>query len=453
MKLLLVCEKNHGGGAEAVVNRQAELFRDRGHQVTIFCCHFNPNKQIDGVNYVLAPHHLFLNSLAILKRIPFLKKACDIIEYFSRNAPVPLYNNLLNTHLCQTIERLRPDLVHVHHLTSFRELKATSRYDIPFILSIHNSWPICPSEQLLKGGTEPCLGDCTQDSRPGSSCKTNRCIDRPLSLAMYMNRFNHLYQHQVFQHFACITSPSQTLCNLLNRSPVFKNNPVRHLKNPISHRWLHQPKQVAAAETPYFLAVAQLHPHKGLHLLLEAFAQRPQYRLKIAGNGPEYKALQRTIEQQNLTHVELLGWQEGPALRALYQQSTAVVMPSLWFETMSVVMTESLACAKPVIAFDTGGTSELIHHNKTGLLLPPQDKAALIEALDHIVNSPKDAKTMGLAGYDLLHDLFNADTVYQETMALYETARSSANQHRTTVLRPKNPRETSQGTSKLKVLD
>ena len=436
MKLLLVSDQNHGGGAEAAVNRHAELFRDHGHQVTLFCCHFNPNKRLKGIHYVIAPHHYLLNCLATLKRLPALHRLMSFIEFVIRNGPLPLYNTLLNTHLCRTIERLRPDLVHVHNLPSFRRLPSASQFKIPFVLTMHNSWAICPSEQLLKGGRQPCEADCAFETPAGKSCKTHQCIENPVTEMININRFQDLYQNRPFDDFDQITAPSQSLCQLLQQSGIIPTERLCQLNNPIPSSWFHQSTSIAAPKKPYFFAAAQLFRQKGMHLLLEAFLQRPQYRLKIAGNGPEYFSLKQSIDQQNLTHVELLGWQEEPAIRALFQQATATLMPSLWFEAMGLVAIESYAFAKPVIAFDFGGIQEFVHHKKTGLVVPMGDINGLVQAMDYIAEHPEEAKAMGQAGYEFLHDTLAPKKVYEETMAVYEAARSHASQFRTT-LRPK----------------
>lgn len=110
------------------------------------------------------------------------------------------------------------------------------------------------------------------------------------------------------------------------------------------------------SRSPYFLAVGRLHPIKGLERLMRAFAAagRPLEgaRLLIAGRGSrEYvHDLQRlAISLRIRARVELLGAVEPRALRSLYAEASALVLPSV-YENFGMVVIEALREGCPVLA-------------------------------------------------------------------------------------------------------
>lgn len=141
-----------------------------------------------------------------------------------------------------------------------------------------------------------------------------------------------------------------------------------------------------------FLAVAYMHDieKKGLPLLIGAFFELLQQtkikvRLKIGGDGDNKKILIRQCEKLNIKNkVEFLGALSRDAVAKQMQQCDAFVLPSK-YETFGVVYFEAMATGKPVIATATGGPDEYITPSN-GLLIPINDKAALVNAMKKIMD-------------------------------------------------------------------
>lgn len=110
------------------------------------------------------------------------------------------------------------------------------------------------------------------------------------------------------------------------------------------------------------LFVGLLVPRKGVSELLDALA-RPGTMpagatLCVAGDGPERSALEATVEQGPLRgRVEFLGFRSD--VPALLAASDALVLPSR-MEQQPLVIAEAMGAAKPVVATDTGGVSEML---------------------------------------------------------------------------------------------
>lgn len=95
-------------------------------------------------------------------------------------------------------------------------------------------------------------------------------------------------------------------------------------------------------------------------------------------------------------NVRWLGWLDEPALIRAYQECDALLFPSR-SEGFGYVALEAMACGKPVIASDVTALPELVEHNVTGLLCPPDNEDAFIRACRELANNPQMCVAMGNA--------------------------------------------------------
>jgi L-malate glycosyltransferase len=89
-------------------------------------------------------------------------------------------------------------------------------------------------------------------------------------------------------------------------------------------------------------------------------------------------------------------------------------------EGMSNAILEAMAMQKPVVATDVGGTSEVVQHGRTGLLVPPKDPAALAQAISQILAAPQEsAAAMGARGRAVVVERFSARAMVRQMEDLY----------------------------------
>jgi glycogen synthase len=151
------------------------------------------------------------------------------------------------------------------------------------------------------------------------------------------------------------------------------------------------------------LFVGSLAREKGLDVLIRAFGEawreRPELTLTVVGSGGRQE-VRRVEEAAKGVPVRLLGRLEHSEVLAEYARHDVLVFPSVWDEPFAVVPLEAMAMGLVVIATQAGGTPEAVAHERTGLLVPPADPAALREAILRLAREPALFRSLAAAGRD-----------------------------------------------------
>lgn len=167
--------------------------------------------------------------------------------------------------------------------------------------------------------------------------------------------------------------------------------------------------------------IARLVPVKDHRTMLQAMsrivAAAPEARLLVVGDGPLRGELEGEAERLGIaTRVNFLGVRHD--VSALLSLLDVFVLSSL-SEGTSMTILEAMAAKRPVVATDVGGTSWLVHHEKTGLLVPARDPDRLAHAILRLLNDRARAAQLGEAGYALVRERFQLEQVARQYDALY----------------------------------
>ena len=165
------------------------------------------------------------------------------------------------------------------------------------------------------------------------------------------------------------------------------------------------------------VCVGTLHEVKGQAYLLEACANLQKKGLDfichLVGDGPDRQALTSLAEQSGISaRVRFHGQQPREKIAELLQQADVLVAPSVPTsdgrrEGIPVVLIEAMSSGVPVIASNLSGIPELVINEKTGLLTPPRDSAAITNALERYYREPALRQHLGNAGRQMVTEEFD----------------------------------------------
>jgi glycosyltransferase involved in cell wall biosynthesis len=223
-----------------------------------------------------------------------------------------------------------------------------------------------------------------------------------------------LFRH-VLQHSSAVTTVSSWLANevrgmLPSAAPLIAPMPAdTAMYTPGGRR-----------EEARLLFVGRFTPQKGLDHLLRALSlMKGRAILDVVGNGgdsEQYRALAQELCVAN--RVAWHGQLRSDQLAALYRGATALVVPSI-DEGLGLVAVEALLCETPVVAFRSGGLTDVIQDGSTGVLVAPGDSAVLAAALDSVIAEPERARALGVAGRLYVLSKFAPESAAQRYSDIY----------------------------------
>ena len=185
--------------------------------------------------------------------------------------------------------------------------------------------------------------------------------------------------------------------------------------------------------------VGRISPWKGQHIFLQAAAivrvGFSRARFQIIGSAM-FGEERYEQEIRDLAHslgldecVEFLGFRND--IPELVRDMSVLVHASTSAEPFGQVIVEGMAAAKPVVATNGGGATEIIVNGETGLLVPMADVEAMAEAITFLLANPEVGQEMGRRGYRRAIDFFtiertvgNIERVYEQMFSRLEIRRT-----------------------------
>jgi colanic acid/amylovoran biosynthesis glycosyltransferase len=149
------------------------------------------------------------------------------------------------------------------------------------------------------------------------------------------------------------------------------------------------------------VTVGRLSTPKGYPILIESLAllmaRGRNVSLTFVGEGPERAVLEKLIAERGLhERVRLAGACNHDRVAEHYRSSDAFVMSS-FLEGVPVVLMEAMAMELPCVATWITGIPEIIEAGREGLLVPPATAAAIVDAVERLMDDPQEARRLGVA--------------------------------------------------------
>ncbi len=387
------------GGESAAAEREARLLREAGVDVLQEAAH---NDAIDGMG------------LADRATLPL------------RNA----WSASSARRVRELCESFRPDVLHAHNvwpLLSPSVFVAARQAGVKTVFTAHNFYLFCLNGVFFRDG-HVCT-DCS-GHLPWSGV-IHRCYR---GLGGSATRFAGVALHRMLGTFRRVD-------RILTPTGFAREHFLRagFAEDRVIAKWLSCEDPLAdghAAEplpgTPSYLVACRLVPEKGVHVLIDAAKRsRVAWKLRVAGDGPERPRLAAEIASSGLSdRIEILGHVPPPAMPQLIADSTAILVPSIWYETFGLTVIEAFGAARPVVASDIGALREVVD-DASGLRVAPGDAAAWAATLDALATDVDRAKRMADGARARYARHFTPQADARRLLAVYERLTDSRDVHAT----------------------
>lgn len=324
------------------------------------------------------------------------------------------------------------DLVHFHWLGDRTlSIEEMGRLPMPLVWTLHDQWAFCGAEHY----TTPPLNQETESSDNryvlGYS-KTNRPAHES---GPDLNRITWLRKRRAWRRPMHIVCPSQWMADCARRSKLMGHWPVCVIPYPIDlKRWAPLDQREARAlldlpqDRPLVLFGAlggTVDSRKGADLLFDALQKLRQQviglsveklELVVFGQGPPLHSpdLGFPIHYMGRFHDDI-------SLRLLYAAADLFVIPSRQ-DNLPNTGIEAHACGTPVVAFRTGGLTDIVEPGKTGYLADPFDSSSLAASIYSVLDDPQRRIRLGAAARQRAEKLWDPQRVAQLYAEVYRQA-------------------------------
>jgi glycosyltransferase involved in cell wall biosynthesis len=367
------------GGAERVVENQAQKFVAEGHDVFVITSgplgwlHVargakmsQPGSKLNLEPTIPKVYRFFpLNLISYyhLSKLPAILRALwRLIDTFNLHSYFKI-KKILQTE--------KPDIVYTHNLTGLGLLipLLIKKLKIKNIQTMHDVVAVLPSGLLMFG---------------------QEAENIFIQIWTQINRW--LYGSPDEVHF-----PSKWLKEYYEAHNFFPNSQKEVIRNfPVPTTDLLVNKKLKSPNQITFLYVGQIEQHKGILFLIKTLNELParnashseaggrvtSYELLVLGTGSQFESAKQ-LAQDN-PRIKFLGYQPKEKIQEYLKQSDYTIVPSLCFENSPTVIFESLSAGVPVIASNLGGIPELVRVGENGYLFEPENKKDLINIINNV---------------------------------------------------------------------
>jgi phosphatidyl-myo-inositol alpha-mannosyltransferase len=169
--------------------------------------------------------------------------------------------------------------------------------------------------------------------------------------------------------------------------------------------------------------VGRQEARKGLEVLLRAWPEihgRTGTRLRLIGADPLAVRLLITRLRVSDEGIDVLGFLSQQELTAELLAAKALVAPSLGGESFGMVLTRAFACATPVVCSDISGYRGVMEP-EAGLLVPPGDPAALVEAIAELLGDEARREAFGRSARAIAQERYSWERIAERLAEVYES--------------------------------
>ena len=410
MRILHISHRDTGGGAAIAAARMHIALRENGIESEMLVSRkLLPSPFVHQVSSG-AKHWLW----------EFKKKISRGLELLQQNREGNFHSlNLFGDRILPAIEKLNPDIVHLHwvggEMALIEDLAMINR---PIVWTFHDMWPICGAEHLVLGLQKERIIN-------GYSIANRDYAIKGID-------WNRLIWERKYRNWKGCRMTAICLSKwqerLVRKSALFKAEafgPVILIPNGIPtvrfypDESLHVRNRFSLPEdNPILLFGAHLSENrtKGLDLLKQVLLYTdlpPETMLVSFGKG-------RPFFPKKIRHKHLGPVNDENSLRELYSAATLTLVPSR-MESFGLVAAESLACGTPVVCFETSGITDVVKHKMNGYCADAFNCMDFGEGIQWCLSDRARYKSLSLNGINKVRNEFSMDAVVQRYIKLYSS--------------------------------
>lgn len=243
---------------------------------------------------------------------------------------------------------------------------------------------------------------------------------------------------------AVLTSPSNDLAQFVASDLCLPLETIQIVRNPIDTAVFTPDGEQALRKSDKLrvVFVGRLEGRKGITYLVEAIplvvAQYPNVEFVIIGDDTTtgegmtsvLASLKKSLDANNCTkHVTFIDRISLDELPNYYRSADISVVPSV-YDNSPYTCLEAMACGKPVIGTDAGGTKEYIEHGVSGLIIPACDTNALAQACIELLSNSAERKRLSDGARERAVKHFDRTEIARQTVACYNLATKLFNERK-----------------------
>lgn len=268
------------------------------------------------------------------------------------------------------IQRLRPDVVHVHNLVPGFSADWIRYCPVPIVATVHNYRYTCVAGTFVRDGA-PCY-ECLRTPSMRSAV-IGRCYrgSASQSALLVANLKRARGYADLLRQADVVLAPSMMTRDLLASSGI-EGPRVRVLPHAVE-----VPEASDGGARSGFLYVGRLSVEKGLDDLLSWWPAHQA--LTVVGDGPQRSHLEQLARRQCLL-VTFLGRLPRYDVAVQMARARASLFPSITPETFGLTYAEALAQGTPTVAREGTSVAEMVRRDGTGSVF--SNRSDLLEALN-----------------------------------------------------------------------
>lgn len=233
-----------------------------------------------------------------------------------------------------------------------------------------------------------------------------------------------------------ITSPSNDLAEFVATDLALPVEKIQIVRNPIDTEVFtpEGPIALAKSEKLRVLFVGRLEGRKGITYLIEAIpkvvTQYKNVEFIIIGDDTKtavgmtsvLSGLKQSLTESKCTDfVTFIDRISLADLPSFYRSADISVVPSV-YDNSPYTCLEAMACGKPVIGTDAGGTKEYVEHGVSGLIVPACDSDALAQAFLKLLTNSDERQRLSRAARERALKYFDRTEIAKQTVDCYHLA-------------------------------